>query len=814
MNNKDKKTQYLKIDGDESVSSKKPRVKKKKQPLGKLTVPQKIGKCCAVVGTTLLCMVLVVIIAACIVATGLTIYVMQFAESDFDINLEDVELNYSSFVYAKNSDGENVVMKQLSADENRVWVDLTDLPQHTIDAFISAEDARFFEHDGVDWKRTVAVTVKALLSGGTEGGSTITQQLVRDITGDDDVNVGRKLREIFRALALEQKYTKQDILESYLNRIAFGGTSYGIASAALRYFDKDVSELTVAESAILAGIVRSPSNFNPYANLSKCRQYQLRALKNMYSYGYLTTQQYEDAVNEQVKFRLPVKGDDFGYVDERYNEYYGIADEEDDDLYYENVSWDEIGEDEKQEENDVPYKWNGSYEVTQDWYMDAAIYQVVEHLAQMKGITSEAARTLLYNGGFSIYMNVDLDLQTKISELFENPLTCVKESALDYTKDKDDCLQAAFVLMNYSGDVLAIAGGLGEKEGDNCFNRAFQAKQVIGSTIKPLAVYSVAIENNAIYYSTMIKDISGKINADTAGVDVNNPINGYDKEDNTVRWPHNYEESGFGSEKYVTAYYGLYKSMNTLAVNTLSRVGVVKAFEQLNKFGFELDATNDMAWSPLALGQLTNGIALTDLAAAYAIMGNGGLYYEPYFYSQVLDSDGKVVLSQNSVGTQLISSDTAWIVNRMMKGVVTDPVGSGRYAALDNIEVIGKTGTANDMSALLFCGLTPSYVGVYRTSFDDNHEVTKADGWITIPRVWGNVMREICDTSYTQNFIADPNVIETNYCTETGLIATSKCPSTAIGYYRPSNIPQSCDSKHDGTYWETHEDPDYIPFYK
>lgn len=812
MNN-EKKTQYLKIDGSESYDGKKPS-KKIKKLSDRLTVPQKIGKCCGVIATTLLCMVLVVIIAACIVATGLTIYVMQFAESDFDISLEDVELNYSSFVYAKDSNGNDVVMKQLSADENRVWVDLVDLPQHTINAFVSAEDARFFDHDGVDWKRTVAVTVKALFSGGTEGGSTITQQLVRDITGDSDVNFGRKLREIFRALALEQKHTKQDILESYLNRIAFGGTSYGIASASLRYFDKEPSQLTIAESAILAGMVRSPSNFNPYANLSKCRQYQLRALKNMYDYGYLTTQEYEDAVNEQVKFRLPVKGDDFGYVDERYNEYYGIADEEDNDLYYENLSWEEIGEDEKAEENEVPYKWNGDYEVTQDWYMDAAIYQVVEHLAEMKGITKEAARTLLYNGGYSVYMNVNLDLQAKISELFEDPRTCIMESALDYTKDKKDCLQAAFVLMNYSGDVLAVAGGLGEKEGDNCFNRASQAKQVIGSTIKPLAVYSVAIENNAIYYSTMIKDISGKIDADTAGVDIENPINGYDEEDNTVRWPHNYEEEGFGSEKYVTAYYGLYKSMNTIAVNTLSRVGVVKAFEQLNKFGFNLDATNDVAWSPLALGQLTNGITLTDLAAAYAIMGSGGLYYEPYFYSQVLDSDGKVVLSQNSVGTQLLSSDTAWVVNRMMKGVVTDQNGSGRHAALENIEVIGKTGTANDMSALLFCGLTPSYVGAYRVSFDDNDEIFKTDGWITIAKVWGNVMREICDTSYPQNFIADPNVVETNYCTETGLIATSRCPSTAIGYYRPSNIPASCDSKHDGTYWETHEDPEYIPFYK
>lgn len=810
MNKDDKKIQYMRID-DENTEM-KPSSHQKKKDKGHMTVLQKVGKSCAVIGTTLMCMMLVVIIAMCVLATGLTIYVMQFAESNFDISLEDVELSYSSFIYAKDADGNDVVMKQLSADENRVWIDLADLPDHVINAFISAEDARFFEHDGVDWKRTVAVTAKAIFAAGTEGGSTITQQLVRDVTGDNEVNFGRKLREIFRALALEQKYTKQDILESYLNRIAFGGTSYGIASASLRYFDKSASDLTIAEAAILAGIVRSPSNFNPYADLSLCRKYQLRALKNMYDYGYITTKQYEDAINEQVQFRLPVYGDDFGYVDERYNEYYGIADDDDEDLYYEDVTWDELN---GETSNNTPYKWNGNYEVTQDWYMDAAINQVVNDLAELKGITQEAARTLLYSGGYSVYMNVDLAMQEKLNKIFEDPLTCIKEENLDYTKDKSDCLQAAFVVMNYSGDVVAIAGGLGEKEGDNCFNRATQAKQVIGSTIKPLAVYSVAVENNSIYFSTMIRDLSGKIKADTSGVNIDNPINGYDETDNTVRWPHNFEDNTFGTGNYVTAYYGLYKSMNTIAVNTLWRTGLVKAFDQLSsKFGFELDATNDMAWSPLALGQLTHGIALVDLAAAYAIMGNGGLYYEPYFYSQVLDNEGKVVLSQNNVGSQVISSDTAWIVNRMMKGVVTDDYGSGRYARLDNIEVIGKTGTANDLSAYLFCGLTPSYVGTYRISFDDNHEISKADGWITIPRVWGTVMSQLLDTSYAQNFVADPNVIVTNYCTETGLIATSKCPSTAVGYYRPSNIPASCDSDHDGKYWETHADPEYIPLYE
>lgn len=804
MSNNDKKVRYIKIDGEAD----KPAQKKKTHSRGHLTPLQKVGKVCAVIGTTLVSMLLIVIITVCIVATGLTIYVMQFSESSFDIDLQDVELSFSSFVYAKDADGSTVTIKQLNSDENRVWVNFDSIPQHTIDAFISAEDARFFEHDGVDWKRTIAVSFRAVFAGGTDGGSTITQQLVRDITGDNEVNIGRKLREIFRAMALEKKYTKQDILESYLNRISFGGTSYGIASASYRYFGKDVSDLTIAESAILAGIVRSPSRFNPYADLSEARYYQLRALSNMYDYGYITTAEYEAAKNEQVKFRLPVKGDDFGYVDERYNEWYGIQDDSDDDLYYENESWDQL----TGNTVETPYKWNGDYEVTQNWYVDAAINQVVADLAELKGITSDAARELLYNGGFSVYLNMDIEMQNKISTMFEDPLLCVKN--VNALADKADCLQAAFVIMDYSGNVLAISGGLGEKEGDNCFNRATMAKQVIGSTVKPLSVYSLALENNLITYSTMIRDISGKIPASALGADITDEYYGYDATDQTVRWPHNYQDASFGTGDYYPAWYGVEKSVNTMAVNIMSRNGLQTAFTQLyTKLGFDtLDSTNDMAFSPLALGQFGNGLQLYKLAAAYAIFGNGGLYYQPYFYSKVLDSDGKIVLEQNTVGTQVISSDTAWITNRMMKTVITDPYGSGQHAQLDNIEVIGKTGTANDMSALLFCGLTPSYVGSYRISFDDNHEVTTADGWRTLATVWHDVMVEICDTTAVENFIADPNVVVTNYCTETGLIATSRCPSTKVGYYRQSNIPASCNDTHDGTYWQVHGDEE-IPFY-
>ena len=789
-----KKTSYVKID------EKNPAASKSRKPTGW----QIAGKSLAVVG----------IITVCIVAVGLTVYVMQFAENSFDISLEDVELSFSTFIYANDADGNQVTIKQLNSDENRVWVDFEDIPDHVVDAVISVEDERFLDHEGVDWQSTFKVAAQAVFSGGTAGGSTITQQLVRDITGDSDVNIGRKLREIFRALAMEQKYTKQDILESYLNRIAFGGTSYGIASASLRYFDKEVQELTVAEAAILAGIIRSPSRMNPYADLEKARERQEYALWKMYENGYISTAEYEAALAEQVKFRLPVKGDAFGYIDERYNEYYGIQDESDDDLYYQNVDWDELVE------TTEAYKWNGDYEVTVDWYTDAAIKQVTEDLAELKGITYEAASTLLKNGGFSIYLNVDMEMQAKVTELFEDPYTVV--SAYNVNAEQEDLLQATFVIMNYNGEVLAVAGGLGEKQGDDCFNRATQSMQVIGSTVKPLSVYSLGIETNAITYSSMLRDISGKVPAYSMGADYV-ASNGYDPKDDTVRWPHNYEQyDNFGTGAFYPAWYAVRESTNTIAVKVMSMVGLQTAYTHLTeKLGFDtLDGVNDMAYSPLALGAFTNGLPLVKLAAAYAPIGNGGLYYEPYFYSQVLDSEGKVVLSQNSVGTQAISSDTAWITNRMMKTVIAGTqTGSGRHAQLENIEVVGKTGTANDMSALLFTGLTPSYVASYRVSFDDNREITSNDNWITLAKVWNKVMSSVCDTSYEQNFTADPNVVVVNYCALSGLIATDECPNTEVGYYRRSNIPNTCDAtkaEHEdekgSLYWKNHGDKE-IPFY-
>lgn len=826
MNN-DKKVKYVKIGEEPAETEKKKKKPKYKLPKERITVGKVILKTLGIIGTTLSAMILVVIIAMCIVVTGLALYVTQFAESDFDISLEDAELNSSTFLYGYDSQGKEVQIKQLSTDENRVLITLDQLPQHVIDAFISAEDARFLDHDGVDWKRTVAVTVRMFVSGGTEGGSTITQQLVRNITGDKEVSIGRKLREVFRALELEKKYTKKEILESYLNRIGFGGTSYGIASASISYFDKTPDKLTVAESAVLAGLIRSPSAYNPYADLSKTRKYQLRCLKNMYEYGYLTTKEYEEAVNEKVKFRLPVKGDDFGYVDERYNEYYGIQEDgELKDPYYENVSWEELGVTDT--EAYVPYTWKGNYTVNQNWYVDAAIDQIITDLADMNKITWNAARTLFYKGGFKAYLNMDIDMQNKLEELFKDPSTALysyptapitdnpETSENEVMLAKQDLIQGSFIITNLSGTVLALAGGIGEKEGNDCFNRATMDTQTIGSTVKPLSVYSVALENNILTYSTFLKDQAGKVPVGALSGESYEGKPGYDPEEKTMRWPHNYaaDEAYFGDNLYYPTWFAVRKSRNTMAVYVLSKVGLQNAFTQLTeKLHFDLDPVNDMAYSPLALGQFTQGVTTMQLAAAYAMVGNGGLYYKPYLYSKVVDSNGRIVLSQNVEGERVISSDTAYITNRLMRTVVTDQMAGGRHAELGNIEVVGKTGTANDDSTYTFVGVTPELVAVYRLG-KDNHKAIQ-DGWRTVPQVWGNVMKVITADMPNQTFVKDPNVVELNYCTASGFIAGENCKETSVGYYRKTKIPKICDGDkdHQFNYFDEHYGVPEIPLY-
>ena len=768
------KTQYVNADSelDEELNKadtakKTDKKKKKNQNKALKTIKHVFG----VIGTTLLSLFMIVIITCCIVAVSLTVYIMQFADSAFDVDLKNVDLSYTSFIYAKNSAGEMVELKRLSGDENRIWVDMEQIPKHLQDAFVAVEDKRFYEHEGVDWKRTVRVTISTLFNGYGEGGSTITQQLVKNITGDDRITPERKIREIFRALTLETEYTKIDILEAYLNRVPLGGTVYGVGSAAYFYFGKTVDQLTIAESAILAGMTRSPSVLNPYANLERSKERQLYALKCMYDQGLITTDEYEEAKVEQVKFRLIVEGDAYGYVDPRYDEYYGNNTSSDDEDGYDD------------EDTYEAYKWD-EYEISQNWYVDAAIEQVIEDLSKAKGMTYAEAKQDLYKGGYKIYLNMDMDIQDKLEEFFRDPNNFFY--SYDTTAIEENLVQGAFVLTDYRGNVIALAGGIGDKPGDGCFNRATQALLPIGSTMKPISVYGQAVDKDIITYSTMIYDKCITLPEGTS-------------------WPSNFE-GDYGSGNYIPAWYAVQQSKNTTAVRMAQVLGIETCFNFLtDKLNVTtLDYTSDKAYSPIALGQLTQGMTLLELAGAYQIFGSGGLYYEPKLYNLITDYNDNVIIEQEPLGDRVMDSDSAYITNRLLKAVTDTTNGSGRYARIDGIEVVGKTGTSNDERILAFAGLTPDYCGVIRIGYDDNKKISNTN-YIYLAQVWHNFMVNIVNEESTKTFAKDANVVEKKYCTETGLLATSKCPKTAIGYYKADKLPATCDSTHkEGEYVKKH----------
>ncbi len=755
-----KKIHYIKIK-DEKVPKKS---SKKKQKMMKT-----VGNTLMIVGTTVSSMLLILVIMICIVVTVVTVYVLDFADNGFDADLKQAEMDFVSYVYAYDENGQEVEVRRITAGENRIWVDYEDISPNVINAIVATEDKRFWEHKGVDWSRTAYALAADVfgLSGEGQGGSTITQQLIKNITADDEQTWERKLREIFRALSLEEKYTKIDILESYMNRVPYSGTVCGVGAAAQYYFGKDIKDVTIAEAAILAGIIKNPRSRSPYADLEACKERQQTALYNLYEQGYITLKEYEEAKVEQVQFAKVVYGDAFGYVDPRSLETEPDEEENPDDI--------------EDEEGYEAYRWD-EYEVTQNWYVDAALRQVIQDYADLKGITFTSAKTEIYGGGYKMYLNMDMKMQNYLEEKYRDPLIAV--SSYNKNAKSEDLIQSACVVMDYTGTVLALVGGLGDKPGNDCFNRATMAKRAPGSTMKPISVYSTAVQQNLITYSTMIPDksIPRPSEKDPKKVDY---------------WPNNFANAG-NDGSLMPVWQAVQASRNTVAVRVTQMLTPQVCYNQLTQnLGITTLTKDDIALSPMSFGAVTEGITLLELTAAYQIFGNGGIYYEPMLYSRVIDSKGNVILSQDFYGTQAIDDDTAWITNRMMRTVVTDPTGSGRFTDFGKVEVVGKTGTSNDEKNLVFMGLTPEHVTATWLGFDDGRKITGADHHRYCSQIWHSVMVGIEDTKVENKFKAEESTVERKYCAKTGLLASADCESTRIGYYRKDNLPSFCTGECD-----------------
>ncbi len=674
----------------------------------------------------------VIALTAFVVISYMLIYVISYINGDLVINLEEYKnnQNQTSFIYATDSEGKTVEIARLHGEENRVWVDLDDMSPYMAKAFIALEDKRFEEHDGVDWIRTVGVIVKPQNIG--QGGSTITQQLIKNLTNNKEVTLVRKFNEILTALNLEANYEKDPIIEAYLNTLYLGSGCYGVKTASEKYFGKDVSELNAAECAVIASITQFPTRYNPLINPEYNRERQLECLQKMVDSGFLTEAERAEAENFKLIF---TNSDDYVPSPEMEQ---SLAKEDDD--------------------------------VINSFYVDYVIQCVRDDLMEEYGYSKQQATDQIYYGGLKIYAAVDLDVQETLENVYVN-----RKSFPELKSDKTgDLVQSAMTIMDYNGRVVAIVGQAGEKTQNRGLNRAANSFRQPGSTIKPLATYAPAIEMNLYNYSSKILDYAIAYKGSL--------------------WPHNVDKT-LGSKNNVTVEYAIQQSLNTVPARVIyNDVGIDNSFMFLkDRFHLsQLDETKDRDLSPLATGGLTNGTTTVEMAAAYATFGNGGLYYKPYCYYKVTNSQGTQTLLSNETPRfqRAISEETSDIVCELLQTVNTSYYGTA--STVRKFQIMAKTGTTSSDRDRWFCAGTPYYVAAVWVGFD----IEEPLGVSVNPggKIFFTVFDEIHKGLEEKTFPKSSKTVQKSYCRVTGKLAGSNCYSTGKGWYKITSLPSVCSS--------------------
>ncbi|MFA9379792.1 MAG: transglycosylase domain-containing protein [Acetanaerobacterium sp.] len=690
----------------------------------------------AVIGRVISTVMLVFVITGCIVATVLSVYILRLVNTEDVIDLRNFKQNYTSIIYAEDPEtGETYELQRLVGNENRIWVGIEDIPEHTREAFIAIEDKRFEEHSGVDWLRTGSVTLKYLTGQGQQGGSTITQQLIKNITGEDEVTIPRKVQEIFRAINVEKVYSKDDILEAYLNTIALANNTNGVQAAANLYFGKDVSELTITESAAIASITQFPEKYNPFTAKGSVNNKKRRedVLFEMFDQERITQKEYDDALAESARLN-----------------------------FNKEEAMQKIGS-------------------TQSYFVDHLMEEVIADLVDQKGMTRLEAETKLLNGGYRIYSTIDPRVQAILDEKFADDETFKAISNAEPP-------QAAMVITDPHGRILGIAGGRGEKVSDRVFNYATMATRQPGSSIKPLSVYALSIDYGILNYSSIIEDSPLSETKNGKTVLTSWPTNhyaGYWGNMTLVRAIQNSTNTIAVKVCQMLSPRRCFDFMkNKLGITTL-----VEA-QKMDDGSIK----TDLDLSPLALGSLTDGVSVLEMTGAYQIFANGGTYTRPYAYTRVLDAaTGEVVLENKQVYNRVISDETAYIMNRLLYQVVNGATeGTGRAAKVQGAEVVGKTGTSDNNFNQWFMGATPHYVAGLWIGYDRNKRIHYPGAYPPV-YAWKQVMQEIVKLDEDPgSFPVSDGVVQRSYCTESGELATALCPETAVGYYKSSDLPGTC----------------------
>ncbi len=757
---------------DRNDNDKKKKHKKKKSRL--LIFFQKL---LSVIVTTLLSLSLVIVITGTIVATALTVYVLSFMDEATSITLTELESGSDTYFYGTeiNEDGEEemVVLRRMKTDVQRIPVSIDRIPQHTRNAFTCTEDERFYLHDGVDYKRTFSAFLNLFLHfyDTEQGGSTITQQLIKNLTGaSGDRSPQQKIREIFAAMQLEKTYSKDEILEEYLNFIGFGGPINGIQLAATRYFGKDVEELTIAESAVLAAIPQNPNYYYPFADQTDYaydedgnlivdgkannRIRQEHVLWQMYKNGAITYDEYQEALNEKIMF----------------------TDSEEYRALHPEVDLEEM------EQEQTAYTWE----------LDAMMWEAAGYLMELYNIDENEAIERINKGGYRIYSTIDREMQDYVEEKFLDMNNFLDSNWVKRWVDLDGDGEAeeilphvAFTAMRYDGSIMATVGQWGEKKHSLVTNYAARDKRQVGSTIKPISTYGLALENDHIHWGSNYND---------------SPLPDV-KDENGDPWPFNYGHvAGQGATHQI--YYFLQQSFNTVPAQLCKELTPEAVYEfSTEKLGLDLygeGEQNDRNLSPLSIGSLTYGVTLQNLVNAYIPYGNGGTYYKAHVISKIEDANHNVLIDNSDTGQYAVSDETAWVMNRLLKNVVEN--GTGSTARLSSKVLVGKTGTTENWSDSAFVGLTRDFISGITIGYEQYRDDLSLPSSLHACTIWKNVIGNYADTMFTDtpaDFDPCETVISESMCSVTGMRAGAYCPRGITGYWKSTNAP-ICTGNHYG----------------
>lgn len=687
---------------------------------------------------------LIILFCAIILSCALVLYATKEIDSKLDLDMLIAEQGRTTKLYCIGEDGEAVELEdqRLHGTENRIWISLSDIPENVQNAFIAIEDHRFYEHHGIDVRRTAGAVLSFLSPGsGDYGGSTITQQLIKNLTGDNSVTVKRKITEIMRAIELEKEISKDEILEMYLNTVYLSEGCYGLETAAEKYFGKAASELTLGEGATLAAIIQYPTRYDPIQNPEYNRERRDIILFRMYELGMIEEAEYEEAVQTDTELHL--------------------------------------SEVQKTEGKN-------------SWFTEVVIEDVIADLFEKYNLTRTAASRMIYNGGLSIYTTMDAKMQALIEEFYaDKEHFPVNSAGMQATS-------AAVIINPKNGHLLAVAGDTGEKKSDRIFNLATQMLRSPGSVIKPISVYAPALDRDLITWASVFDDVPVIFEEE------NGTYSMWPKNNPRVYSGLTTVNTALSKSTNTVAVRILQKLGVKNSFEFAKSLGLSTLIENEKTDSGEI--LSDMSLAPLALGAVTRGVSVRDMTNAYSALANEGIYHDSISYTEVYDKDGKLLLSNDEEGVRIVSAETADIMTRLLQNVVTSGTASALTLgkSVQVAGKTGTSNADTDRWFIgytpeLLCGVWYGYKDAHDIgTFKTNPAVTVFDDFMT--KLYANKASDTTALDKTLEFPKSENVVGCLYCKDSGEKPASACTHDPrghrieLGYFKKGTEPTSaCD---------------------